>query len=65
MVERLEIPPGISLGGKKVWFAGKVRDYLKSRADSVAQRSQRNVREIDRLQGSFHRAGRVEAAQPP
>lgn len=42
MVERLEIPPGISLGGKKVWFAGKVRDYLKARADSVAQRSQRN-----------------------
>ncbi len=36
MVARREIPPGISLGNRKVWFAGKVREFLKRRADEEA-----------------------------
>ena len=46
MVARLEIPPGLPLGGKKVWLAGKVREFLALRAENVVRRSQRSREEV-------------------
>ena len=48
MVTRLEIPPDITLGGKKVWLAEKVREHLSGRADSDGR-----SRDLDRLEARF------------
>ena len=41
MITRFEIPPGVKLGGRRVWLAGKVRDYLGARADVAIKESER------------------------
>jgi len=33
MVERFEIPPPMTLAGRKVWIAGKVRAWIVEAAD--------------------------------
>lgn len=37
MVARFEVPPGVKLGGRKVWIAGKVLEYLTVRAEKLAK----------------------------
>ena len=46
MVSRYELPPGLALGGRKVWLAQKVREYLNSRAEEVALESARLARAV-------------------
>ena len=36
MVDRCEIPAGVRLGARKVWFAERVLAYLQERADREA-----------------------------
>jgi predicted DNA-binding transcriptional regulator AlpA len=38
MVDRDELPPGIALGRKRAWLAGKVRDFLSARAEDLHRR---------------------------
>jgi predicted DNA-binding transcriptional regulator AlpA len=46
MVERFEIPPPMTLGGRKVWIAGKVRAWL---ADAAERREAEALKEARRL----------------
>ena len=36
MVDRCEIPAGVKLGARKMWFAERVLEYLRERADREA-----------------------------
>lgn len=36
MVARFELPPPIRLGGRAVWFAGNVKDWLRKDAERKA-----------------------------
>lgn len=46
MVERFEIPPPMSLAGRKVWIVGKVRAWL---ADAAARKEAEALKEARRL----------------
>ena len=46
MVERFEIPPGMTLGGRKVWIVGKVRAWF---ADAAERREAEALKEARRL----------------
>ncbi len=46
MVERFEIPPPMTLGGRKVWIVGKVRAWF---ADAAERREAEAVKEARRL----------------
>ena len=52
MVGRFELPPPVSLGGKSVWMAGRVLDYI----DSAAERRQR---EAERQARRFRESAKV------
>jgi predicted DNA-binding transcriptional regulator AlpA len=39
MVARLELPPGLRLGGKKVWIVATIRKFLEERAAELASKS--------------------------
>lgn len=43
MVERRELPAGVKLGARKIWFADKVREYLEARAERLAEESRREA----------------------
>ena len=49
MVIRFEIPPGIKVGARKIWLAGKVIEYLERRAQDLASSSGDNERRLARL----------------
>ncbi len=49
MVNRFELPPPVPLGGKSVWMAGRVLDYIDSAAERrqrEAERQARRLREV-------------------
>ena len=46
MVERFEIPPGMTLGGRKVWIVGKIRAWF---ADAAERREAEALKEARRL----------------
>ena len=48
MVARYELPPGIRLGGRKVWVVEKVREYLADRAERLAKEAARKDEQIRR-----------------
>ena len=35
MITRRQLPPGILLGGRNVWYAGRVRQYLAARMEEA------------------------------
>lgn len=50
MIERFEIPPPMTLGGRKVWIAGKVRAWLTeaaNRKEAEALKEARRLRVFD------------------
>lgn len=47
MIERFELPPPMTLGGRKVWIAGKIRAWL---ADAANRKEAEAVKEARRLQ---------------
>jgi predicted DNA-binding transcriptional regulator AlpA len=46
MVERFEIPPPMTLGGRKIWIIGKVRAWF---ADAAERREAEALKEARRL----------------
>ena len=46
MVERFEIPPPMTLGGRKVWIMGKVRAWF---TDAAERREAEALKEAKRL----------------
>ena len=46
LVERFEIPPPMTLGGRKVWLVGKVRAWF---ADAAERRTAEALKEARRL----------------
>ncbi len=46
MVERFELPPAMTLGGRKVWIVGKIRAWL---ADAAGRREAEALKEARRL----------------
>ena len=46
MVERFEIPPAMTLGGRKVWIVGKIRAWF---ADAAERREAEALKEARRL----------------
>lgn len=49
MVARFELPPGMTLGGKKTWLAGNVLQYLTERANDLAGEAKRMSKKIQKL----------------
>jgi hypothetical protein len=49
MVSRYELPPGIYVGGRKLWIAGKVLEYLVERAESLARDSAKRMARMKRM----------------
>lgn len=49
MVSRFEIPPGMTLGGRKIWISAKVLDYLSERAQELARDAERKSAKLRRL----------------
>ena len=52
MVSRFELPPPVPLGGKSVWMAGRVLDYIDSAAEQrqrEAERQARRFREVAKV----------------
>ena len=49
MVTRFEVPPGVKLGARRIWIAGKVLEYLERRAEELALSSSENERRVARL----------------
>ncbi len=49
MISRCEIPAGIRLGGKKVWNAGTVLQYLNDRSKDAARKSGHLSGKLDAL----------------
>ncbi len=43
MVVRGELPPGIRLGGRTVWIAGRVLEHLNARAERIARQAEKNA----------------------
>ena len=48
MVGRGQLPPGVKLGARRIWMAGKVTQHLKYEADRLATAARRH---------SFHHDG--------
>ena len=46
MIERFELPPPMTLGGRKVWIAGKVRAWL---AEAAERKEAEALKEARRL----------------
>ena len=46
MVDRFELPPGVKLGGRKVWITDQVIDYLKTHAQELARDSSRRAKKL-------------------
>jgi len=44
MVHRGEIPQGLKLGGRRMWLAGKVRNYLSEQAERLTNDAKRIAR---------------------
>ena len=49
MVTRFEVPPGVKLGARRIWIAGKVLEYLERRAEELASSASANERRVARL----------------
>ena len=49
MVARFEVPPGMTLGGKKIWLAGNVLQFLTERANDLAREAERMSKKLQRL----------------
>lgn len=43
MVGRGQLPPGVKLGGRRIWMAGKVIEYLQHEADRLATAAKRRT----------------------
>ena len=46
MVKRGELPPAVPLGGRSVWLAGRVLDYLDRQAERAEREAERAARRI-------------------
>ena len=46
MVERFEVPPPMTLAGRKVWIVGKVRAWLTEVADRKEAEAMREARRL-------------------
>ena len=46
MVSRFELPPPVSLGGRSVWFVGRVLSHIESAMDRASREAQRQARRI-------------------
>lgn len=49
MVMKSELPPPVPLGGRKVWLAGRVRDWLRVRAERAEKDAARSLAKIHNL----------------
>jgi predicted DNA-binding transcriptional regulator AlpA len=49
MVARGELPPGLALGGKKVWLAGKVLAWIAEAAEGEERKARQDRLGIRRL----------------
>lgn len=49
MVARFELPPGMTLGGRKVWIVRKVLEYLTERAEELARKAGQAAAKLGRL----------------
>jgi hypothetical protein len=49
MVDRYELPPGIQMGARKMWFADKVVAFLSDRADGEARQARSRRRKLDEM----------------
>jgi predicted DNA-binding transcriptional regulator AlpA len=58
MVARRELPPGVEMGNRRVWFAGMVRRFLKDRAERAAERREEEWRDFAGLRAAPRRARR-------
>lgn len=48
MTRRGQLPPGVKLGGRRIWMAGKVLEYLAAEADRLMASSRRlYLRRVD------------------
>lgn len=48
MVDRGELPEGVRLGARKVWFSDKVQRYLAERAEHLANEARKQAERIQR-----------------
>ena len=48
MVDRCEIPAGVKLGARKVWFSDRVLGFLMARAEREAEVAERNAQRLRR-----------------
>ncbi|HUT10562.1 MAG TPA: hypothetical protein VMY42_08700, partial [Thermoguttaceae bacterium] len=44
MVARWQIPPAVTLGGRSVWFAGRVLAHIEAAAERAAKGAERDAR---------------------
>ena len=51
MVGRGELPQGVQLGGRRIWLAGKIRDYVRNAADRQAARAKRLASNMNAIRG--------------
>ena len=52
MVSRHELPPAVKLAGRSRWFAGRVLDHIKARADLALKSAERELSRIQRIGGT-------------
>ncbi len=51
MVERFEIPPPMTLGGRKVWIIGKIRAWFTDAAERRAAEALKEARRLHVFDG--------------
>ena len=49
MVSRFELPPSISLGGRSVWFAGRILAHIEEAAERAERDASRRAKKISAL----------------
>ena len=49
MVDRGELPPGTKLAGRKAWLAGRVLDWIESRAERLEKEAEKSFSKISQI----------------
>ena len=49
MVSRFELPPPVSLGGRPVWFAGRVLAHIEAAAERAEREADRRAKKTSQL----------------
>ena len=49
MVRAGQLPPPVALGARRVWIAGRVRDWLAGRAAEAERRAKRQLAKIEQF----------------